>query len=148
MYVWKNRTYKYGYGRISFKKNIKPQLYRLRKLTVYYWMLLNEIPFCKFIVVNPNNRNRSSKFIRNIQANLIQSITNLANHLYHYLGHFYSTVNVMVNIKMRISKKEKFYVKWILAVKYNLNKVNQNHYGLTRKFLLAYYDPREKCTLM
>ena len=64
-------------------------------------MLPNEIPFCEFVVVNPNNRNGSSKFIRHIQANLI----------HRYLGHFYSTVNVMVNVKMRISKKEKFYVK-------------------------------------
>ena len=37
-------------------------------------MLLNEIPFCKCILVNRNSRNRSSKFIRNIQANLIQNI--------------------------------------------------------------------------
>ena len=35
-------------------------------------MLLNEIPFCKCILVNRNSRNRSSKFIRNIRANLIQ----------------------------------------------------------------------------
>ena len=145
----KNRTYKYGYGRISFKKNIKPQLYRLRKLTVYYWMLLNEIPFCKFIVVNPNNRNRSSKFIRNIQANLIQSITISYSESFVFLSWpLLQHCKCNCKCKMRISKKEKFYVKWILAVKYNLNKVNQNHYGLTRKFLLAYYDPREKCTLM
>ena len=66
-------------------------------------MLLNEIPFCKCILVNRNDRNRSSKFIRNIQANLIQSIT-----IHRYLGHFYSTVNVMVNVKCAYQKRKSF----------------------------------------
>ena len=61
-------------------------------------MLLNEIPFCKCILVNRNDRNRSSKFIRNIQANLI----------HRYLGHFYSTVNVMVNVKCAYQKRKSF----------------------------------------